>query len=89
MGYWSHMEQPSTPPASAPDPIAKAIQQEAHRRGLTTCFIAEIAGVDRGALSRWFSGKRSVSAATAGKVLEALGMEITPGSESHAHTRER
>lgn len=74
------MESPDHP--TSPDAIARAVSAELHRRGYTTTFAAALAGIHRTALCRWLNGQRSVTTATAAKVLDALDLRIVP--EAHA-----
>jgi plasmid maintenance system antidote protein VapI len=46
--------------------------------GMTRYAIAVKAGVDQAALSRFVSGKRSMSLETADKLMDALDLEVRP-----------
>lgn len=60
------------------DAIARSVIVESQRRDLSIARVADISGVDRSVVSRWLGGKRNISASTAAKILDALGLRIVP-----------
>lgn len=66
-----------------PNPIRLAIARAVVARGLSHAELARLAGMTRPQVSEYLAGKADVNAATAGRMLSALGLEVKEGGDGH------
>lgn len=66
---------------TTPNPIRLAIARAVADRGLSHAELARLAGMTRPQVSAYLAGKRDVNAATAGRMLAALGLEVKDGGD--------
>ena len=58
------------------DPLAACALRVLQRRSMTVTQLSLETGINRGTLSRWLSGHRSISTAKAWSVMTALGITV-------------
>lgn len=61
--------------------ISDAIRAEIERQGLTAYRVAKLAGLTPNIVSRFLSGERDITLATADKIFAALGLVVTRAGE--------
>jgi transcriptional regulator with XRE-family HTH domain len=59
-------------------PTAGEIKKMMEREGVTAYRLSKDTGIDKAALSRFFSGERGMSAENIEKILACLGYEMVP-----------
>ena len=58
--------------------LEKRIRAEIRKSGLTIYRVAKDSGVSQPIVSRFMNSKRGITLATASKLVEYLGLELTP-----------
>lgn len=66
-----------------PNPIRSAIVSAVAARGLSHAELARLSGMTRPQVSEYLAGKADVNAATAGRMMAALGLEVKEASDGH------
>jgi transcriptional regulator with XRE-family HTH domain len=61
--------------------LAETIRQAIADSGLSRYAIAERSGVDEGTLSKFVRGLKTINVETADKLMEILGLEVTPAKK--------
>ena len=67
--------------------LSDAIKAEIGRRGLTAYAVAKLAGITPNVVSRFLSGERDITLATADKVATALGLSWCELPSCRPHDR--
>jgi len=63
--------------------IDRVVLAELQRRNRTITWVAERTGIDRGSLSRWLGGERSISVRKAEQVMALLKIAVVPTEALH------
>jgi len=58
--------------------IEQQLQAAIKRDGRTLYELQKASGVDRGVLSRFIAGERTITLRTAGRIAKVLGLELKP-----------
>lgn len=56
--------------------IPEAVHEAMRRRGIRAAQLSELTGVDKGSLSLFLSGKRTIRQGSIEKIFEALGITL-------------